>query len=97
MESRRAAFIPGTDPSRAHREEGGKVKITCRALQCGEGAHTVVVSKLQVISASPGISLATTARFRHCPGGAEQNGAKSFQWGHSADTAIHFHAEYIFL
>lgn len=79
MGSRAAASTPGTDPSHAHREEGGKVKITCQALQCGEGARTAVVSKLQVISASPGTSLATTARFGYCPGGAEQKGVKSFQ------------------
>ena len=44
MGSRTASFIPGTDFSRAHREEGGKVKIMCQALQRGDGTHTFIVS-----------------------------------------------------
>lgn len=33
----------------------------------------------------PSTSLARLARFRHFPGGAEQNPAASFQWGNSAE------------
>lgn len=33
------------------------------------------------------------AHFGRFPGGAEQNQVASFQWGNSAETALHFHAE----
>lgn len=38
------SVVPGTGFPPAHGEEGGKAKITCRALQHGEGTHTSFIS-----------------------------------------------------